>query len=220
MSATLNAALFADYFGGGGVGYPAGSTASPSGRSSRRGPSRSTPRCAIWSPSAPSRAGRRPEVREASDDDERRGAEQDGDLFSLGAGVQGLLMGDSSDDSDSDDDGAAPADDGEAWVLTPLGRHVADLPMDCRVAKLLIYGAIFGAAEPCLTLAAGMSLPKGVFVAPFHKRKEAAAAAALRGQRAICWPSSAPTRRAARWTGATCPGSAATTSCTWRRWAT
>ena len=48
--------------------------------------------------------------------------------------------------------------------------------MDCRVAKLLIYGAIFGAAEPCLTLAAGMSLPKGVFVAPFHKRKEAAAA--------------------------------------------
>ena len=116
------------------------------------------------------------EVREASDDDDDEAPEQDGDLFSLGAGVQGLLMGDSSDDSDGDDDGAAPADDGEAWVLTPLGRHVADLPMDCRVAKLLIYGAIFGAAEPCLTLAAGMSLPKGVFVAPFHKRKEAAAA--------------------------------------------
>ncbi|KAH8052988.1 helicase [Aureococcus anophagefferens] len=116
------------------------------------------------------------EVREASDDDDDDEApEQDGDLFSLGAGVQGLLMGDSSDDSDGDDDGAAPADDGEAWVLTPR-RHVADLPMDCRVAKLLIYGAIFGAAEPCLTLAAGMSLPKGVFVAPFHKRKEAAAA--------------------------------------------
>ncbi|KAH8087733.1 helicase [Aureococcus anophagefferens] len=89
------------------------------------------------------------EVREASDDDDDDEApEQDGDLFSLGAGVQGLLMGDSSDDSDGDDDGAAPADDGEAWVLTPLGRHVADLPMDCR----------------------------GVFVAPFHKRKEAAAA--------------------------------------------
>ncbi|KAH8064601.1 helicase [Aureococcus anophagefferens] len=118
------------------------------------------------------------EVREASDDDDDddEAPEQDGDLFSLGAGVQGLLMGDSSDDSDGDDDGAAPADDGEAWVLTTLGRHVADLPMDCRVAKLLIYGAIFGAAEPCLTLAAGMSLPKGVFVAPFHKRKEAAAA--------------------------------------------
>ena len=48
--------------------------------------------------------------------------------------------------------------------------------MDCRVAKLLVYGAVFGCEAPCLTVAAGMSLAKGVFASPFHRRKEAALA--------------------------------------------
>ena len=41
------------------------------------------------------------EVREASDDDDDEAPEQDGDLFSLGAGVRGLMMGDSSAQSRS-----------------------------------------------------------------------------------------------------------------------
>ncbi|KAI8911703.1 P-loop containing nucleoside triphosphate hydrolase protein [Gorgonomyces haynaldii] len=39
-------------------------------------------------------------------------------------------------------------------ILTPLGRHLAELPVDLQVGKLLIYGAIFKCIEPVLTVAA------------------------------------------------------------------
>ena len=35
--------------------------------------------------------------------------------------------------------------------LTPLGRHAARLPVDARVAKLLIYAAMMGVVGPALT---------------------------------------------------------------------
>ncbi|KAL1956429.1 hypothetical protein VTO42DRAFT_7315 [Malbranchea cinnamomea] len=38
--------------------------------------------------------------------------------------------------------------------LTALGRYLSIVPTDLRCAKLMIYGAIFGCMEPCLTIAA------------------------------------------------------------------
>lgn len=37
--------------------------------------------------------------------------------------------------------------------LTALGKHLALLPLDLRLGKLLIYGAVFGVFESTLTLA-------------------------------------------------------------------
>ena len=33
-------------------------------------------------------------------------------------------------------------------TLTPLGLHLATLPVSVRVGKMLIFGAIFGCLEP------------------------------------------------------------------------
>ena len=41
--------------------------------------------------------------------------------------------------------------------LTPLGRHLAQLPVDARVGKLLLMGALLGALSPALTIAACLS---------------------------------------------------------------
>ena len=41
--------------------------------------------------------------------------------------------------------------------LTPLGHHLALLPVDCRVAKMLVYGALLSCVSPTLTVAACLS---------------------------------------------------------------
>ena len=41
--------------------------------------------------------------------------------------------------------------------LTPLGRHLAALPVDARVAKMLLFGAILRCLSPILTIAAALS---------------------------------------------------------------
>ena len=41
--------------------------------------------------------------------------------------------------------------------LTPLGHHLARLPVDARIGKMLIYGAMFCCLDPILTIAAGLS---------------------------------------------------------------
>ncbi|XP_018560906.1 putative ATP-dependent RNA helicase DHX57 [Anoplophora glabripennis] len=56
--------------------------------------------------------------------------------------------------------------------LTPLGHHLAALPVDVRIGKLMLYGAIFGCVDAALTMAACLSY-KSPFVAPFGKRDEA-----------------------------------------------
>ncbi|KAG1663311.1 hypothetical protein FOA52_006270 [Chlamydomonas sp. UWO 241] len=42
-------------------------------------------------------------------------------------------------------------------VLTPLGRHLAQLPVEPRLGKLLVLGALLGCAAPAVTIAASMS---------------------------------------------------------------
>ncbi|KAJ5423476.1 hypothetical protein N7491_008692 [Penicillium cf. griseofulvum] len=61
--------------------------------------------------------------------------------------------------------------------LTALGRYLSMIPADLRCAKLMIYGSIFGCMEPCLTIAAMLTV-KSPFVSPRDKRDEANAAKA------------------------------------------
>lgn len=67
--------------------------------------------------------------------------------------------------------GAVSAESG----LTALGFHLATLPVDPRVGKMMIYGALFQCTDPALTIAASMSA-RSPFVSPFDKRDEADAA--------------------------------------------
>ncbi|XP_055599209.1 putative ATP-dependent RNA helicase DHX57 [Uranotaenia lowii] len=56
--------------------------------------------------------------------------------------------------------------------LTALGYHLAALPVDVRIGKLMLFGAIFQCLDSVLTIAACLSY-KSPFVSPFNKRDEA-----------------------------------------------
>ncbi|KAK4401986.1 DExH-box ATP-dependent RNA helicase DExH7, chloroplastic [Sesamum angolense] len=49
--------------------------------------------------------------------------------------------------------------------LTPLGYHLAKLPVDVLIGKMMVYGAIFGCLSPILTISAFLSY-KSPFVYP------------------------------------------------------
>lgn len=59
----------------------------------------------------------------------------------------------------------------ERWSITPLGFHLAALPVNPRIGKLILYGLLFNCVDPMLTIAA--SLDKSPFVSPFEKREQA-----------------------------------------------
>uniref|UniRef100_A0A7S0IGJ7 RNA helicase n=1 Tax=Micromonas pusilla TaxID=38833 RepID=A0A7S0IGJ7_MICPS len=59
--------------------------------------------------------------------------------------------------------------------LTSLGQHLASLPVDVRVGKMLLYGAVLGCLGPVLTIAAVLG-GRSPFVAPLDKRADADAA--------------------------------------------
>ncbi|XP_074275039.1 DExH-box ATP-dependent RNA helicase DExH7, chloroplastic isoform X2 [Silene latifolia] len=54
--------------------------------------------------------------------------------------------------------------------LTPLGRHLAKLPVDLLLGKMMLYGAIFGCLSPILSVAAFLSY-KPPFVRPKDERE-------------------------------------------------
>lgn len=56
--------------------------------------------------------------------------------------------------------------------LTALGRHLSMIPADLRCGKLMVYGAVFGCLNACVTIAAILTV-KSPFVAPQEKREEA-----------------------------------------------
>ena len=49
--------------------------------------------------------------------------------------------------------------------LTALGSHLSTLPVDCRVGKLILFGAMLGVADEALTIAASLS-SRNPFLAP------------------------------------------------------
>lgn len=56
--------------------------------------------------------------------------------------------------------------------LTALGRHLGALPVDVRIGKLMLFGAIFCCLDSALTIAACLSY-KSPFVAPFGNKDQA-----------------------------------------------
>jgi ATP-dependent RNA helicase DHX57 len=56
--------------------------------------------------------------------------------------------------------------------LTALGKHMANIPADLRISKMLLFGSVFGCLDPMLTIASIMSL-KSPFTSPMEKRDEA-----------------------------------------------
>jgi ATP-dependent RNA helicase DHX57 len=58
------------------------------------------------------------------------------------------------------------------WELTELGGHLARMPLDVKLGRMLIYAAMFGCIEPALTIAATMSA-RSPFVCPFEQREAA-----------------------------------------------
>lgn len=51
----------------------------------------------------------------------------------------------------------AAVNDEEEVVLTPLGNHLAMLPLDARIGKFLVYGSILRCIEPVVIIAACIS---------------------------------------------------------------
>jgi HrpA-like RNA helicase len=56
--------------------------------------------------------------------------------------------------------------------LTALGYHLAKMPCDVRLGKMLVYASLVGVLEPALTIAAYLS-GKSPFLSPIDKRDEA-----------------------------------------------
>ncbi|XP_013409135.1 ATP-dependent RNA helicase dhx29 [Lingula anatina] len=61
---------------------------------------------------------------------------------------------------------------GQPAALTPLGHHLATLPVSVRIGKMLLYGAMLGCLEPISVIAAALT-SKPPFVAPFNQREQA-----------------------------------------------
>ncbi len=70
----------------------------------------------------------------------------------------------------------------ENETLTPLGSLLAGLPIDTRLAKLVLLGVCFGAADEALTIAAALSTRTG----PFLAATDAMNGRAIQASRARC----------------------------------
>ncbi|KAF3428740.1 LOW QUALITY PROTEIN: hypothetical protein E2986_01277 [Frieseomelitta varia] len=56
--------------------------------------------------------------------------------------------------------------------LTPLGYHLAQLPLDPRTGKMIIWAALFSCVEPVFAIAASLNF-KDAFYCPLGKEEEA-----------------------------------------------
>lgn len=65
--------------------------------------------------------------------------------------------------------------------LTALGVHLADLPCDARLGKMMLFGVLFRCLDPVLTVAAGLGL-RSPFASPITAREAANAAKAALGK--------------------------------------
>jgi HrpA-like RNA helicase len=57
--------------------------------------------------------------------------------------------------------------------LTPLGHHLAYIPIDLRLAKILLYGAIFRCVDPAASIVACIGAGRSPLLNPPDKREEA-----------------------------------------------
>eukprot|EP01063_Lacrimia_lanifica_P035941 TRINITY_DN6985_c0_g1_i1.p1 TRINITY_DN6985_c0_g1~~TRINITY_DN6985_c0_g1_i1.p1 ORF type:complete len:720 (+),score=291.50 TRINITY_DN6985_c0_g1_i1:136-2295(+) len=61
---------------------------------------------------------------------------------------------------------------GPEMRLTSLGLHLANLPMEPKLGKLLLHGVLLRCVDPCLTIAACLQA-KSPFVCPYDQKVEA-----------------------------------------------
>ena len=54
--------------------------------------------------------------------------------------------------------------------LTPLGFHLAHLPMDPQTGKMILLGAMFSCLDPVLSIAASLSFKVNFFDCKLHSR--------------------------------------------------
>lgn len=101
------------------------------------------------------------------------------DHFSRGAGVADLLAAAVEPPTVAAVDSAVQnlielgaVRDGGGEELTPLGHHLAALPVDARLGKMILFGAIFKTLDPILCIAASLSY-KSPLVQPFGQREQA-----------------------------------------------
>jgi len=59
----------------------------------------------------------------------------------------------------------------ETEELTPLGFHIAKLPLDPQTGKMIVMAAMFSCIDPILSVAASLSF-KDAFVVPFGQAKD------------------------------------------------
>ena len=62
--------------------------------------------------------------------------------------------------------------EGAQETLTPLGHHLACLPCDVRIGKMLLFACMLRCLQPVLVIAAGLSV-RSPFLTPFDKRDAA-----------------------------------------------
>ncbi|KAJ1944869.1 helicase, partial [Linderina macrospora] len=55
-------------------------------------------------------------------------------------------------------------------ALTALGKYLGNIPADLRLAKMLVYGAVFGILDHILVIVSLMASDKPLFSAPHEKR--------------------------------------------------
>uniref|UniRef100_A0A6Q2Y7W3 RNA helicase n=1 Tax=Esox lucius TaxID=8010 RepID=A0A6Q2Y7W3_ESOLU len=60
----------------------------------------------------------------------------------------------------------------EGHALTPLGQHLATLPVNVKIGKMLIFGTILGCLDPVATIAAAIS-EKSPFATPMNQKEQA-----------------------------------------------
>lgn len=58
-------------------------------------------------------------------------------------------------------------------TLTPLGRHLARIPVDVRAGKMLVFGAVLGCPGPAATIAAALAGKSPFAAVPPDVRDEA-----------------------------------------------
>jgi ATP-dependent RNA helicase DHX57 len=76
---------------------------------------------------------------------------------------------------------SASTDHEDGLALTPLGQAISQLPVDVKLAKCLVFGAILSCLDPLLTIAASLSV-RSPWVSPPDRREEAA-----RAKEAFAW---------------------------------
>ncbi|CAO3668843.1 unnamed protein product [Umbelopsis ramanniana] len=63
-------------------------------------------------------------------------------------------------------------DESPEGKLTALGKHMANIPADLKISKMILFGAVFRCLDPILIIAAIMSF-KSPFYSPMEQRDEA-----------------------------------------------